>query len=432
LALGFLASVVVARSLGPEAFGVYAILGAVAGIAGVLVDPGLTLSGVRSIASVRASDPLLASERARALVWARVALALGGIAAAAVILMLAGVGWLGPRLVPDLVAWTLVGVVATAASGALAAVLQAIGRIRQLSLVLIANSLLTAIFALTMAATGRLNVLSSVIVLGIGTSLVSAILSVRMLPPTMRPTVPAAKVIISEIRSLVRFGRWLWIGDVLALVSGRIDLLIVGRWLDPITLGAYAVALNLASKADVVNHSLITVLVPEAASLAGPGAIRRFLVDGFRRSGLVAILMLLLLPLATPLVDTFYGSGFAAVSSALIALLLVAIFDMLTAPVLLLPFRLDRPRLVAASDIARLGVVVALSFVLVPRFGVGGAVAARFASRLAGAGLVAAGLRWHGQSAVDLVELPGEGRKAQVPVKMLADLPAQSRDIREL
>ena len=145
------------------------------------------------------------------------------------------------------------------------------------------------------------------------------------------------------------FGRWLCIGDILALVSGRIDLPIVAQWLDPVTFGAYAVALNLASKVEVINHSLFTVMLPEAAAAAGPDVTRRFLAGGFRRTAVVTALLLLTVPIALPLINWLYGSGFAAVGPIFVGLLLVAIVDLLATPLLLLPFQLNRPRLLAAA-----------------------------------------------------------------------------------
>jgi O-antigen/teichoic acid export membrane protein len=403
LALGFVASVVIARALGPVSYGVYAVLGVISGIAGVLFDPGLTSAAVRFIASVWSTDPFLGAKRAGVLFSSRVALATVGLAAWAVVAARFGVPEWAARLDPSLVTWTLVGVVVTAASGALAATLQAIGSFRRLAIVLIANSLLTAVLAIGLAEVGRLDLVAAVVILGVVTSVFSTIVSYCLLPASIRPRFPGWKYARSEFRAMFAFGRWLWIGDILALVSGRIDLPIVAQWLDPVTFGAYAVALNLASKVEVINHSLFTVMLPEAAAAAGPDVTRRFLAGGFRRTAVVTALLLLTVPIALPLINWLYGSGFAAVGPIFVGLLLVAIVDLLATPLLLLPFQLNRPRLLAAADIVRAATVIGLSVLLVPPFGVVGAIAARLTSRLAGIATVAIGLGLRSEAPVHRV-----------------------------
>src|SRR5687768_9612627 len=73
LGLGFVASVLLARAIGAPDFGVYALLGALGSIAGVLGDPGLTPAGVRRVASAWPTDPAAARERGQAFFWLRIA-----------------------------------------------------------------------------------------------------------------------------------------------------------------------------------------------------------------------------------------------------------------------------------------------------------------------------------------------------------------------
>ena len=62
LALGFVASVLIARSLGPAAFGIFAMLGAVGNITGVAADFGLTDTAIKRIAAAWAVDRQAAQE----------------------------------------------------------------------------------------------------------------------------------------------------------------------------------------------------------------------------------------------------------------------------------------------------------------------------------------------------------------------------------
>jgi O-antigen/teichoic acid export membrane protein len=73
-------------------------------------------------------------------------------------------------------------------------------------------------------------------------------------------------------------------------------------------------------------------------------------------------------------------------------LLGVMILDIMLAPLLLLPLAYRQPRVLAAADGARAVTLVLAALALIPVYGPFGAIGARLAARLAGAGLVLASL----------------------------------------
>src|SRR5260370_5429357 len=75
LGLGFIASLVIARALGPNDFGVYAVLAATVGIVGGLAEGGLTEAAVLRISAVWPTDGVTSQHRARAFFWLRLSLA---------------------------------------------------------------------------------------------------------------------------------------------------------------------------------------------------------------------------------------------------------------------------------------------------------------------------------------------------------------------
>jgi O-antigen/teichoic acid export membrane protein len=212
LALGFVAGVLTARALGPAAFGVYATLGAAANIVGAIADFGLSEAGVRRVAAVWNDDPTTVRERAWAFFRLRVSVA-AGVVGVALLLVLYNDERLSEWLLNAannhdvdetlvlgsqfsvlgsqfsvLGALALLGVLATALSGAVSAMLQATGAYGRLSLVLIVNSALTATLAVALTLLGWLNLVTALAVLGIGTSLVSFALGLRLLPFAERRT----------------------------------------------------------------------------------------------------------------------------------------------------------------------------------------------------------------------------------------------------
>src|SRR5207237_643246 len=106
---------------------------------------------------------------------------------------------------------------------------------------------------------------------------------------------------------------------------------------------------------------------------------------GLARSGLVALALLLLVPFAGPLIVALYSPAYSGAVGPFQLLLGVAIVDVFLTPAALLAYHANRPQVLAYADATRLAVFLASAFVLVPTFGVTGAVIARLVSRLAGA-----------------------------------------------
>ncbi|HYN88007.1 MAG TPA: oligosaccharide flippase family protein, partial [Ardenticatenaceae bacterium] len=155
--LGFIASVLLARGLGPAGMGIYASLGVVVVIATVLLDFGLTPTAIN-----RMAERLGAGNDARTVsgtyFWlkfgiAAVGCAIGTLAAGPLArFVLGSVG--GPGLL-RLALWS---VFAAALSGASAAMLQASGRFQALVRTWLVNTVLTVLLVVGLTLTAALNV----------------------------------------------------------------------------------------------------------------------------------------------------------------------------------------------------------------------------------------------------------------------------------
>jgi O-antigen/teichoic acid export membrane protein len=387
LALGFVASLVVARALGPANFGTYAVLAATVGIVSALAEGGLTEAAVLRISSVWPDRPETSEARARSFFWLRLALS-----AVVVAIGCALAGAISSRLLNNvdvgLLRWALIGIVATAASGALSAVLQATGGFGRMSSLTLINTGLTAAFALVLAALNRLDLLTALVILGIGTSLLTFGAAARMLPRGWRLNLPAWGELDREGRRLFETGRWLWLASLFAILTANAEVLFLNQWVALTLVGTYALALNLATKADVVNQSLYTVLLPGVATLDVRTRLRDYVRRGLLRSGGICVVLLALIPLAQPLIVVFYGAAYAPAAIYFQLLLGVMIFDVLLTPFLLLPLAYRQARVLAAADGTRAVTLVAAAVVLIPAYGPFGAIVARFAAHVAGAALV--------------------------------------------
>jgi len=223
LGLGFVASLVIARALGPGDFGVYAVLAASVGIVGSLAEGGLTEAAVLRISAVWAEQlEETAEERARAFFWLRLGLATlvaGGACAFAALISRTFLN----DVDEGLLRWALLGIIATAASGTVSAMLQATGAFGRMSSLTLINTGLTAVLALGLAAGQRLDLLSALVILGIGTSIVTFGAGALMLPVGWRPSIPKTADLIEEARELTRTGRWLWLASLFAMLTANAE-----------------------------------------------------------------------------------------------------------------------------------------------------------------------------------------------------------------
>ena len=235
--------------------------------------------------------------------------------------------------------------------------------------------------------------MSALSVLGIGTSLATFALGVRPLPDGWSCAAPGFDAIKEEGLELLRTGRWLWIAAIFAMLAANLDVLVLYHLSTPSVVGAYALALNLATKAQVVNHSLYTVLLTNAARVKAAMRRARSCKQGLLRTAAIAAGLLLLLPLAEPFILIVYGADYAPS------------IDLFRSVARRGDLRRAGHAVVAAADglsqatpagggrrgprgHARFAVLL-----LPPALGAIGAVIARFASRVIGAVLVLLALR---------------------------------------
>jgi O-antigen/teichoic acid export membrane protein len=388
LALGFLASILIARSLGPGDFGVYAVLAAVVNLTGAFTDLGLTGAAVKRMAAIWPQDPDGVRETGHLLFWLRIGAASFIITIAIVAASLLSLSILA---VPQaLLQLALLGVVATSISGALSALFQATGHFGRVIVISLTNAGLTTLLAAFLFWTERLTLVTALVVLGIGTSLASFAMGYYLLPRPRRLRIPSLRALQSEGLSLFKFGRWLWLAALFAMLTAQLDMLLVNHWAFPATVGAYALALNLATKVDIVNHSLYTVLLPAASALDGKGAVKRYVRQGLIRGVFISLPLLCLIPLARPFIPFFYGPAYAPAIGLFQQLLGVVLLDVFTTPLLLLAFPFNRPKLMAMAEALRAATLALIAISLIPTIGPSGAIIAKFAAKVVGAALILA------------------------------------------
>jgi len=383
MALGLVTSIVVARGLGPEGFGGYALVTTAIGMLGPVTDLGLSNGAIRSLAASWPDRPDHVRAEGTAFLWVRIVVA----TLVALLLTVVGIG-VAPALLPTtdpatargLLLTGSLGLVVAAAVGAVGTLLQATARLVSLAI----TTALTAVVALSVAAalatSGLLTPLTAVLGLGVLASLAGGAFALGRLPGPWPLAPPSPARMVAVATPMVRFGAWLWLGNLLIALATQLDLFLVNGSLRGEAVGVYGLAAALAARAAVGPHSLYTVLAPEASRATTAGERRRYLVRGYRQTALPLAAITVALPFVPWLVTALYGGAFADAGRPLQLLLGAVAIELLLVPVGLLVYPLDRPHLRTIAGAAQLATLVAVAFPLLPSWGILGAAIARLAS----------------------------------------------------
>lgn len=385
LALGLISSAMLARGLGPAGLSVFSVVGAAMAILGTVADFGLSNSAVRYVAGDLLPAP--ARARATAAIYARLKL-FGAVLLLVLVFVLARplVLLLGLPVDsgPLLLRVGALGLAATALSGLAGTLLRALQRFRHLVATQLINAALTVLLMGGLFLLTRLDVLNALWV-GVATALAAAAVGVRLLPVEWRHALAApAPVRSAASRRLLAFGKWLWVSAIFSILLAQLDLLLLNRLLPAQRVGFYALALNLVFKADIVNQTLHTVLLPRVSGLSGRDAYFHHLRQSLVRSLLLALALALLLPLARPFILAVYGAEYAPAVPVFYALMAVVFFDLFAIPVQLLAFPLDMPRQIVVADVIGVAVLFLGGMLLIPAWGLYGAVVAKLAAKVSG------------------------------------------------
>ena len=393
LGLGFVASIVIARQLGPAGYGLIALVSLVVSVLDTVADFGLTNTAVHAVArglskGLPTAAPIAAGYWSLTLVLNAAGAATGFLLAGPIASLALG----RPDAEP-VVRLVVLGLLSVAGNGACAALLQASRQFGRLAALQVLTQCTYLMGVLALAATGHMSV-EAVVLLGVVNPLVGFLLGLQFLPRgLLDPRLGLGHAARSAWVDLARFSRWLWISSVLSLLAAQLDLALVGRWLPAVEVGLYALALNLATKLDILNQARFTVLLPSVATLSREG-MRSHVRRGLLRSAALSVPLLLALPLAGPLVGLVYGQAYLDAVPALLVLMLAVVFDLLTTPLILLAYPMNAPRVLAASDVLRVTTLVCMAAPLVPALGPSGAALAKLGAKVVGAAFTLLALWW--------------------------------------
>lgn len=367
---GLTTTAIMARHLGPDAFGVFRTAFAWAVLCCMAANLGLNVVCLREISQPGADI--------RRVVGAALGLRL--LVGAACIVLSAGVAWFVP-----------VGDAAGAAHLSVAAAVAAVGSVATLG-----NELVTTVFqqsltqkraslaeigggaatlALTAIAAGQdLGVVAFAAAASAGlvvTFVIAAILSERIAP--IRPIIDLALS-----RRMVRSGVPLFVGDILGMVTVRLDTVLLSMLSVASEVGYYGIANKIREIAVKLPYLFAALLMPILTRAADqPGQFRRVLGDGLVAAWIFGVAVMLALACFADVIVSLLAGGKYAAAVDIVRLTGPALAaGCMSAVLQYAAYALDRsPAMVRAIAISSTIALVAM-LLLIPRHGATGAAAA--------------------------------------------------------
>jgi len=363
--------VIIARVLGPEGNGQYAVALLLPTMLATLLNLGISPANVYFLGAAKVGTVTVF----RAICWLSLTIFTAGLLSGAVCITFFGKE-LFPN-VPAVLLWIALAVFPFALFQALlSSIFQGLQKFNVFNLILLIQPTVTLVFVLMIALIGipRIKIMLGAYLIGF---VAAAGIGFAVLKREVS-TQPSAPHRRGYIKEAVNFGYKAHLSNILAFVNYRADIFLVNFIISPAAAGLYVVAVQIVERLWLLSQAVSTVLLPRLSELSRDEQLRRQVTPIICR-GVISVTLfgaVVLGIFSYPLLIILFGDNYVVA--------LVPILLLLPGIVALSGFR------VLANDIAARGrpelnmyfslmVVVANvigNIVLVPMYGLRGAAAA--------------------------------------------------------
>jgi O-antigen/teichoic acid export membrane protein len=387
--LGFLATIVLARRLGPQDFGLFslslAIMMVISGIAGGSIDQAI----------VKFSSFYLKKDRERAESIFKTTFKLKIIIA--FILLFAGFIFNKPlsRIVfndsgsGNLINLSFMGSISIILLGFVLAFLQSHQTFGKHVFLELLNNIMKLGFIGILVLVNVLNPVSSMAVFAM-VPFLTFMLGLKIIPRNFLRAGRSGEKLLPEI---IHFSKWIVLSYIIFALYRRMDIFLLNHFAEFRTVGIYSAAFNIASILDLVALSFFVVIFPKVSRFTTRNEyvdfVKRFLIGAIP---LYLFVCILLWVVSKPLVAVCYTSEFIGSVSILRILVPGFAVYLIALPLSAIILSRNKPQLLVAYDFIALLIMFSGGIFLIPSYGAEGVAVASLISHLIFMALVIVGI----------------------------------------
>lgn len=368
LAFGTVFTILAARFLGPENWGIVA---AVIGFVGILVafgDLGLSSGLFRFVSRLRSQGKKATARRMQNVIFS-LRLVSGLILAAALVLFAPWVSRIVFKVDEPLLAiFGALGLFGSLLIDFQITSFQAKLRWHTAATFITLSNIIRVIFFLALALLSKLTIVS-VVVAFFASPLLAFLLSLYWEKPELK----LGKRWQEVFREVAGFSSWMGINRVVGATTSRLNTLLLLQLATSFETGIFAAANQLANSIPIFIGSFATVIAPRFASYEGEN-LKKFFTKAIFLSVIISVGIAFGILLARPVISLF-GAQYEASIAVFRGLLLALIpFALATPAVNVLIYSFHKPKVIALLSLVQLPLVFLGNIYLIPRLGVLGPV----------------------------------------------------------
>lgn len=405
---GFLASILLARGLGPTGMGQYALVISLSDAVTTLSDLGIGQTAIR-YASLSASQNDTAGQLA-VLRWAFRLRILLTVLMAVVLFMAAPIltdwVWHVEGLTQPIRISLFIALFA-ALAGVPSLYFQSLRRFGMNSVVLTGQTLLTLIGVGILAVIGRWSVSAVVSVTAITAGIGAFAFLIRVPKEALVSTsrldgrkgkglknfwkVPLSDQVKSsklDNSSGEQFAMYIMLSTIIVMITLKLDVWLMGIFLDKSEIGFYNVATRFGLPLTLVLSALNTALWPRASAVRTRLEVQSLLVKTFKGSALVATASLLYAFFVPMLAPVFFGEAYNKSVQLAQVLSLGHCVNILFNPLGVIGYAIGMVRVYWVVNLLQLLLVIVMLITLLPAYGAMGAAITFVASTIFGSVIV--------------------------------------------
>lgn len=371
-ALGFLATLILIRHLGPERFGMVTVAITVMGLASQLSDLGISTGFIRFASQYFKQEPRKAE------LLMQVTLYLKALIATLVLI----IGWFiahplavyvfkQPDLFP-LIQLAFVGSLGATLWGYLQAIMQAREWFKKYVWINIFNSILKFVGVWGLVVCGFLTELNALMVIAL-IPFVAFFLDSILVPKhflKVSGSFAEKKMLASE---LFHFSKWITLSTLCTMLTMRLDVLFLQSLTSAKQVGIYGSASQLAMIFPLVTGSLTTVLVPHVVNLQSRDALLEYKLRIYKLVPVAVIGYVVIYFSAPILIALLFGGQYLMAIPVIQILMLGFSISLVINPLSVIFFRLNKPYVLTVLNFLQLVLLVPTCLFLIPRYDAVGA-----------------------------------------------------------